>query len=107
MSTISVTNEANGTSIEGRVEDEIVVRLSENPSTGYRWQLDHIEGPVEFVNDSYEPHLSVQLGSGGTRQFSFRAQAQGAARLALKHWKRFEGEGSVIERFALDLRITG
>lgn len=107
MTTVTLTNADSGKSIEARPADEIVVRLGENPTTGYRWQVDRADGPLEQVSDAYSPDPDMQFGSGGTREFRFRASGPGDARLELKHWQAWEGEPSVMERFAADVRITG
>src|SRR5262245_6188634 len=104
--TRTVTAADNGSVIEARAGDEIVVRLPENATTGYRWQIDRIDGPLELAGDSYELSAPGVIGGGGVHEFRFRATATGTARLALKHWRSWEGEGSVTERFSVDVGIA-
>jgi inhibitor of cysteine peptidase len=94
-------------SIEAREGDEIVLRLPENPTTGYRWHIDRADGVIEQVADSYTPDPNMQFGSGGVREFRFRGKASGTARLELKLWQEWEGESSVRERFAADIHFAG
>ena len=107
MSTVTLSNADNARSIRVRTGDEIVVRLSENPTTGYRWFAERIDGPVTLESDSYASTPPVRIGSGGMRELRFRATAPGAARLELKHWQEWEGDSSVTERFAVDIAVTG
>jgi inhibitor of cysteine peptidase len=102
----TVTAADTGSVIEARAGDEIVVRLSENATTGYRWQIDRVEGPLEPAGDSYELSAPGSIGGGGVHEFRFRATAAGTARLTLKHWRSWEGEASVTERFSLDIVIA-
>jgi inhibitor of cysteine peptidase len=104
MSAISLSVADNGKLIDARVGDELVIRLPENPTTGYRWQVDHAEG-VQLEVDAYEMSPPLQIGSGGVREFRFRAASQGNAQLRLKHFQAWEGEKSISERFALDINI--
>ena len=112
MPTITLTNADNGRTIEAREGDEIVLQLPENPTTGYRWHVDRVEGALEPEAESRLPEAApsppdpnVQFGRGGVRELRFRAVAPGTARLELKHWQAWEGERSVVERFALDVTL--
>jgi inhibitor of cysteine peptidase len=106
MSILTLTTTDNGTTVETRQEDEIIVRLAENPTTGYRWHLDQLPEGLEQVQDTFILDPDPQIGSGGTREFRFRATTPGTAKLELKHWQQWEGEGSVTEHFAVEIRVT-
>ena len=105
MAAITLTIANNGESIECRQGDEINLRLPENPTTGYRWRIVQVDGIVQEA-DSYRPDPNPQLGSGGIREFRFRVNAVGQGRLELKHWREWEGEKSVRERYGVDIKIT-
>ena len=106
MSTISLGTVDNGTTIDAVVGDVIVVRLAENPTTGYRWSLESVEGSLlETKDDRFVLDPGPQMGSGGTRQFRFRATAAGTTPINLKHWREWAGEDSVTERYAVQVRV--
>jgi inhibitor of cysteine peptidase len=107
MRSMTLTSADNGKSIQVHQGDEIVVRLPENPTTGYRWQIDQVAGLIELEADSYQPESNMQFGSGGTREFRFRTKELGTARLGLKHWQAWEGEKSVTDRFAVEIQVAG
>jgi inhibitor of cysteine peptidase len=107
VSTVTLSNADNARSIRVRTSDEIVVQLPENPTTGYRWFVERIDGPVTLESDSYTAVPPVAIGSGGMRELRFHATVSGAARLELKHWQEWEGDSSVTERFAVDIEVTG
>jgi inhibitor of cysteine peptidase len=111
MPAVPLTEANNGESIEVRQGDEITLRLPENPTTGYRWHIDRADGIVEQEVaqqqvDSHASDLNTPFGRGGIREFRFRAQVPGSGRLELKHWREWEGEGSVTKRFTADIKVT-
>ena len=108
MSTISLGTVDNGTTIDAVVGDVIVVRLTENPTTGYRWSLESVEGSLLTIeDDTFVLDSGPPMGSGGTRQFRFRTTAAGATTLNLKHWREWAGEDSVTERYTVQVQAVG
>ena len=103
---VMLTEANNGTSVEARQGDEIVVQLRENPTTGFRWHVERVNGILEQETDAYRPDREMRFGSGGVREFRFRGKAAGTARLELKHWQAWEGESSVTDRFRVEIRLT-
>lgn len=75
----------------------VTVRLDENPTTGYRWNIETAEG-LEMVGDSFE-RAGDAIGAGGVRVFQFRASEAGPHRLSIRKWRDWEGESSIIDRF--------
>lgn len=73
------------------------VRLQENPTTGYSWTVEAANG-LEQVGDSFEAG-SAALGAAGVHVLRFRAARPGSLELRLKHWREWEGEASVTNRF--------
>ena len=95
-----------------RPGDEVVLLLPENPTTGYRWQIDRSEGAIELIGDGYqaaeqpEPGAQILFGRGSVREFRFRVGDRGAAHLALRHWQEWEGERSIVATFATDVTVS-
>lgn len=101
-----LTETDNGKIVESHIGSEVVLRLTENAATGYRWGVEAIdESLVEVQEGEYLP-LSHAIGSGGEAQWIVRAKATGITTIKLKHWRRWEGEISVRERFEFSLRIV-
>jgi inhibitor of cysteine peptidase len=96
----------NGAHIDARSVEGIVLELPENPTTGYRWHIEEIEGSIELVEDAFNLPSDATFGGGGTREFTFRRRAPGVARLKLKHWQEWEGERSVDKRFSAEIEFT-
>ena len=101
-----VTKDDNGTTVELHVGDEVVLRLPENATAGYRWAVEAADANlVDLKEGEYLP-ASGATGSGGMAQWTVRAQTTGAAQIKLKRWRRWEGETSVRDRFEFTLRIV-
>lgn len=81
----------------------MTVRLDENPSTGYRWNVETAEG-LEIVGDSFE-RTGDLIGAGGVRIFQFRPLKAGSHRLGIRKWRDWEGESSIINRFNVTIVV--
>ena len=107
MSTVSLGAVDHGRTVDADVGDVIVVRLSENPTTGYRWSLEPVdESLLENEGDAFVPESGAAMGSTGTRRFQLRAKSAGTTPIRAKHWREWSGEGSVTERFWVQLHVT-
>jgi len=88
-----------------RPGETIQVVLPENASTGYRWALDaHDPEAIELL-DAGADYAGAALGSGGNAVFVFRGKKGGETRVTLKHWRRWEGEASIVARYGLIIRV--
>ena len=95
----------NGRTIDLRVGHTVMLRLPENPSTGYGWAVD---GDLHLVELGERSHVasSMTVGSGGESQWAIKATAPGTTTLMLKHWREWEGDRSVTERYEVTLVIS-
>lgn len=83
----------------------LLIELPSNPSSGYSWSLAPLDDThLVLVHSSYRGR-GPAVGSGGTETWSVRAIAPGRSQIHLKRWRPWEGEKSVIERFAVSLDI--
>lgn len=105
MTTV-LTAADEGRLVELGVGDNVVIRLPENATTGYRWIVDAVDEGVVEVKEGPYASTSNALGSGGEAQWIVHAKAAGLTQLRLKCWRRWEGESSVIERYVVTLRIV-
>jgi inhibitor of cysteine peptidase len=111
MPEVTLTEADNGRAIEIRRGDVIDLRLRENPTTGFRWQVVRADGlDEEPVAADETPRAGEpgqpQIGAGGVRTLRFRARSPGTGRLELKLWRAFEGDSSVVNRFTADITIA-
>jgi predicted secreted protein len=86
------------------VGQELVVRLKENRTTGYRWHLALPADGVELDEDRFEADTSGRPGAGGVRTFRLRATRPGTHRLGATLKRPWEaGEAAPP---ALEFRVT-
>ena len=99
----SLAEADNGRTVDLRVGETFRVRLPENATTGYRWTIDRLDNEVVEAVGSEPDYGAGSIGSGGAVSFTFRAKKPGTGDIALKHWRHFEGDASVTNRFRLRL----
>ena len=63
------------------VGQEVVLRLGENRTTGYRWQLSVPPEGLAVEDDSFTAGVPAAPGAGGVRTFRLRATAPGSHRV--------------------------
>ncbi len=99
MSQILVSHRDEGRTVQARCGDQIVVRLPENPTTGFQWAVvDVAESALTLENSDYEPAPAGGLGGGGVAVHCFRARAAGSGRLRLVLRQEWEPD-ALAERF--------
>jgi inhibitor of cysteine peptidase len=81
------------------VGQELVVRLQENPTTGYRWQLAIPPDGLALDDDAYEA-ATDRPGSGGVRTFRLHATGPGTHRLGAalrRSWESGQARSPALE----------
>lgn len=106
MTTLRLTEKDNGRRCEVAIGTEIHLLLPENPTTGFRWELDSAFAPhLESTAPVFEA-ASNAAGSGGTRRFGFIAKNTGEIKLRARLCRPWEGDRSITARFAATLVIS-
>jgi inhibitor of cysteine peptidase len=104
MSEVTVNEGQDGSSVEARPGDRVIVVLEENPTSGYRWDFDRLDRQLlELQGSDFVPADDSRLGGGGTRRVTLLVISTGSSHLALKLWRDWEGEGSVTRRFVVTI----
>jgi inhibitor of cysteine peptidase len=86
------------------VGDDVVVRLEENRTTGFRWNLDLPDG-VALVDDAFEAPSPGRPGQGGVHCFRLRAAGPGQYRLAAG-LRRSWGDGDPQRTVEFPIRVS-
>ena len=81
-----------------RVGEELVLRLSENPTTGYAWEIGQTgPGVLRVVANSFEPGGSPGAapmpGAGGRRVVRLVADRAGTVRLHAEQRRSWDAPG--------------
>lgn len=97
----SLTEADNERTIDLRVGESVRLTLPENATTGYRWAIDRLDRDVVEEAGSEAHPAGGAIGSAGNVTFDFTAKKAGSSEVALKYWRHFEGEGSIVKRFSV------
>jgi len=76
------------------VNQEFIIALGSNPTTGYSWQESHDQSMLELLEKDYqEPTEEGVVGAGGVELFRFKAIKAGQAEITLTYEQPWEGGG--------------
>jgi inhibitor of cysteine peptidase len=101
-----IEESADGRTIELRVGQELELRLAENPTTGYRWQLESTGEPACALLDDIFAPPAAGYGRGGSHSWHFRARQAGEGRIALAIRRGRDSGGSAARTFAVAVRVA-
>ncbi len=83
----------NGRSVSASVGDAVVIKLPENPTTGYRWSaVAAVEGAVTVERDEFLLPSGAGVGGGGVHAFTWRAQRPGTGPIEFVLQRAREGQ---------------
>ncbi len=106
MARITIRQTDDGRSLPVRLGDLICLSLAENPTTGYRWDIEEPLDALELQQDTYHSQVPKLVGGSSTRVFVFRVAGAGLIKLRLRRWRPWQGESSIEERFSIDLEAS-
>jgi inhibitor of cysteine peptidase len=105
VSPLTLTQADKGKSFEAHQDDVIIVRLPENPTTGYRWAIEEVDEEIlEPEESDFSLNPDAGIGGGGGRELSFRAKKAGIAHLELKLARSWE-ESAGVERYGVTIHV--
>lgn len=106
MSEITILDSDRGKTFEAHVGNLIAIRLAENPTTGYRWEMSGVDHElVEFLLSDYLVAPATALGTGGMRIFYFKAKSTGTGQIELRRRRSWEPETKLIEKFTVNIQV--
>jgi len=103
---VTLTAADNGKVVDVVEGEAIALRLRENASTGYRWEFDGLDRTYIGLQEGEYAGQADAFGTGGDARWTLVPRKPGTVEVRLKRWRRWEGEDSVRERFAVTLRIA-
>jgi len=90
MGEIVVTEGHSGGVVTARAGDSVALKLEENPTTGFRWEIASVDSQVlALIKDEFQP-TSPGIGGGGMRLFHFMTKKPGTAELELRLTRSWE-----------------
>mgnify|MGYP000392009298 CR=1 FL=1 len=96
-----------GQAISVGVNQEFVIGLDSNPTTGYSWQESYDETMLELVGSTYKPGEKAEqgvVGAGGVEYFRFKALKTGETEVTLVYKRPWEEEAQDQKVFTVNVK---
>jgi predicted secreted protein len=104
MSVLQVSEADHTRTLIAMVGDEIEITLRENATTGYVWQVAHVDSGLEPSGDEFRmAGAPAQVGAGGVHIFRYRVARDGAARVLMRCVRPWDPASDESARFVLDV----
>lgn len=88
------------------VNQEFIIALDSNPTTGYNWEEKHDATMLSLVESKYEPDKKAKglVGAGGTQYFRFKALKAGKTEITLTYKRPWETSIAEQKVFKVDIK---
>lgn len=104
-----ITESGNGNTIYIKEGHAFFLKLKENPSTGYSWQLKLSNG-LNQLSDKYHPFESSEnnlvIGTGGFRLWRIEGVAKGNQQVTAIYKRSWEPETCQEQTFKLNIIVV-
>ena len=97
----------SGQTINISVNQEFVITLGSNPTTGYSWQESYDDAVLELVEKTYKPGEKAKqgaVGAGGVEFFRFKALKAGKTEITLVYKRPWEENTIDLKVFTVTVR---
>ena len=82
-----------GQTVNIGVNQEFIIALGSNPTTGYGWQESHDQTMLELLEKSYKEQAEEGVvGAGGIEYFRFKALKSGQTEITMTYQRPWEEE---------------
>lgn len=101
------TEADSGSSVTAAVGDTVIIRLSENPSTGYAWDASSSDGLQQLESSLVVPSASpAVVGAAGTREIRYEVRQSGRQTVEATYARSWEtGESGTAGEFTLTIDV--
>ncbi|MFC2048185.1 protease inhibitor I42 family protein [Chloroflexota bacterium] len=95
-----------GETISIGTNQEFIIALDSNPTTGYNWEVDYNESTLSLVEAKYSPDEKDKglVGAGGTQYFQFKALKTGKTEITLVYKRSWEADFAEQKVFKVDIK---
>lgn len=92
--------------IDGSVNQEFIIAVDSNPTTGYDWEESHDSDMLSLTDDSYEPDEKAAglVGAGGTQYFRFKALKAGQTEITVTYKRSWETDIAEQKVFNINIK---
>ncbi len=105
--TVNVGDQENGKDIDLTSGGVLIVSLSSNPSTGYRWAVVGDPTPLKLQKASFRKQAGSpqMVGAPGVQVFRFSANSAGMATLTLNYSRSWEYNVPPAKTFSVRVKV--
>jgi len=96
---------ADGAELAAMVGDDVIVRLPENPTTGYQWRIDELPTMLNLLSTDFMIAAEPAPGAGGQRIIRFRATRSGVARVRMVLARSWETHAAPQRTYGFSIRV--
>jgi len=96
-----------GQAINVGADQEFVIALDSNPTTGYQWQESYDEAMLQFLGKTYEQGERAKegmVGAGGVEYFRFKALKKGNIEITMTYKRAWEKEFAEQKAFTINIK---
>jgi inhibitor of cysteine peptidase len=96
-----------GQTVNIGVNQDFIIALGSNPTTGYSWQENHDQTMLELLEKSYKEEAKEGVvGAGGIEYFRFKALKAGETEITLTYQRPWEEPTSqdLTKVFTVDVK---
>ncbi len=97
----------SGQAISVGANQEFIIALDSNPTTGYSWQESHDETIIKLVEKTYKQGEQAEkglVGAGGVEYFRFKALKAGETRITMTYQRPWEKEALEQKVFTVKIK---
>ena len=102
---VQVTLDEAAGSVKVPSGQQITVTVSENPTTGYRWKVEAVTGPLSVVSSDFDAAPGGRPGQGGTRTVVVQADRRGTGELRISYERSWQAGSADSERRTLTVIV--
>ncbi|WP_370576005.1 protease inhibitor I42 family protein [Methanomethylovorans sp.] len=100
------TEEQNGTSADVKIGELVTIRLEENPTTGYSWNMSFTDG-LEVATDQFISSTETGLaGAGGFHEWTIQADSAGQYKVSGIYKRPWESVTGDEDTFNFTLNVS-
>ena len=92
--------------INTTVNQEFIIALDSNPTTGYDWEVSYDENMISLEKEEYNPDEKAPglLGAGGTQYYRFQALKVGETEITVTYKRSWETGYDEQKVFTVDIK---
>lgn len=94
-------------SIQMTLDSQLSIQLEENPTTGYRWQIDDSCADLfTIISSKFTPAQTSAIGAGGIRKILLQPVKEGKYKLHLRRFQPWQHEETADIEFLFDVYVS-